>query len=386
MRNIPLLSFACLFCLSIFLAGCEDNANEPMDQVGLSEVHFQPVFSSLSFTRPVFLTHAGDGSNRIFVVEQAGIISTFTASNPQKEIFLDIQARVKDTGNEQGLLGLAFHPDFDQNGFFYVNYINGNNASVISRFETMNNEGVPGSEIILLTVDHPYTNHNGGMLAFGLDGMLYIGLGDGGSAGDPENNGQDRTTLLGSILRIDVDNAQPGLDYSIPGDNPFVGNNQGFREEIYAYGLRNPWRFSIDRMNGNLFAGDVGQNSFEEIDLIINGGNYGWNIYEASSCFTSGCDEQGLIFPIAEYDHSKGVSVTGGYVYRGADFPGLQGFYFYGDYVSGRVWAFNASQTSPSVQFLEQLAVNISSFGEDEQGELYIVDHGGSLLQLVEKN
>jgi len=251
-------------------------------QQSSAAVTIENAFPMLSFTRPVDLQPAGDGSNRLFVVEQRGVISVFDnyPGVPSKSVFLDIQARVDNSGNEEGLLGLAFHPDYETNGYFYVNYTSSvTGLTHVSRFSVSAGDSsvaAPGSELVLIQIDKPYENHNAGSIAFSpVDGYLYITTGDGGSAGDPNNNGQNLATLLGSILRIDVDSTEAGLDYAIPPDNPFADNGQGYREEIYAYGLRNPWRMSFDPVTGWLWAADVGQSSWEEIDVIESGGNYG---------------------------------------------------------------------------------------------------------------
>jgi glucose/arabinose dehydrogenase len=346
-------------------------------------------FPNLDFVRPLGIKHAGDGSDRLFVVEQAGIISVFPNESDvsEREIFLDIQGRVTDQSNEQGLLGLAFHPDFETNGYFYVNYTaTSPERTVISRFsvsEDDENIANPASETVLLTYNQPYGNHNGGHIAFGPDGYLYIAAGDGGSAGDPLNNGQDRTTLLGSILRIDVDSQEDGKAYGIPEDNPYVGNEEGFREEIFAYGLRNPWRFSFDAASGDLWAGDVGQNALEEIDIINNGLNYGWNIMEGDQCFPEGssCDRDGLELPVYTYPHTNNNrSITGGYVYRGNNLPALTGYYVYADFVSGRIWALDtADLDNPNNTELIDTDLRISSFGVDADNELYITSFDGNI-------
>ncbi|MGZ4885701.1 MAG: PQQ-dependent sugar dehydrogenase, partial [Halobacteriota archaeon] len=302
-------------------------------------------FPNVQFKDPVGIYTPGDQSNRLFVVEQAGVIKVFqnNESVNNAAVFLNISDRVI-SGGELGLLGLAFPRQFNESGFFYVYYTSNNPLrSVVSRFsvsKTNVNQADVNSEEVLLQVGQPFSNHNGGQISFGPDGYLYIGLGDGGGAGDPLGNGQNRSTLLGKILRIDVNSASGSLNYSIPRDNPFVGNNQGFREEIYAYGLRNPWRFSFDPTTGLLWVGDVGQDRIEEVDIVKSGGNYGWNIMEGSSCYSppSGCNQTGLSLPIWEYNHSIGYSVTGGFVYRGAALPELVGSYVYGDYGSGRIW------------------------------------------------
>lgn len=312
-------------------------------------------FPNLSFNNPVGIYAAGDGSNRLFVVEQQGIIKVFKNMEnvTSASVFLDIRNRVV-SGGELGLLGLAFHPRFSLNGYLYVDYTANNPLrTVFSRFQISSNDvnkAEVNSEFVLLQVQQPYANHKGGQIVFGPDGCLYIALGDGGGAGDPLGNGQDLSTLLGKILRIDVDTTSGNMNYGIPRDNPFVGNSKGCREEIFAYGLRNPWRFSFDRETGLLWAGDVGQDRIEEIDIIKNGKNYGWNIMEGTLCYSppSGCNKTGLEQPIWEYDHTLGFSVTGGFVYRGSRLTELKGAYIYGDYGSGRIWSlrYNGSSTS----------------------------------------
>lgn len=339
------------------------------------------------FNKPVHLTHAGDGSGRQFVVEQAGriLILQNGAINPTP--FLDIINIVGSDANEQGLLSVAFHPHYPDNGFFFVNYTNKDGDTVIARYGVSNDPNVadPNSAKILLTIDQPYANHNGGQIAFGPDGYLYIGMGDGGAAGDPHNNGQTLSTLLGKILRIDVDNGDP---YGVPQNNPFVANSEA-RPEIWSYGWRNPWRFSFDRATGDLYIADVGQNQYEEVDVelagSVGGQNYGWRIMEASHCYESGnCDSTGLVLPTAEYDHGQGCSVTGGYVYRGAQFPALTGTYFYGDYCSGIMWGLHQESNGgwSQAQLLSS-GQTISSFGQDETGEIYLLQHRtGEVFQL----
>ena len=394
MKLRPLLILlGTLGCLSQTRCGDTDSEAPVTDSTGRA-VTYRVVnaYPDLSFTRPVDYQHAADNSNRVFVVEQRGVISVF-ADDPavsEKQTFLDISNKVNDRGNEMGLLGLAFHPGYASNGYFYVNFTAGNpTRSYICRFKVSEgnaNMAEPSSETLLLEYAQPYDNHNGGQLAFGPDGYLYIAVGDGGSGGDPQGNGQDRTTLLGSILRIDVDNHPADRFYSIPADNPFAGNTEGFREEIYAYGLRNPWRFSFDGETGQLWAADVGQNEYEEIDIIDRGGNYGWNVTEASACFEpdQGCDRSGLIAPVWEYDHSDGdVSITGGYVYRGTALPNLMGRYIYADYASGRVWALEtASQNQPASPELLKADFRISSFGVNAQQELFLCGFDGSIYRL----
>jgi len=337
---------------------------------------------------PVDFQQPNDGTNRFFVVEQAGTIRIIQAGAVLPAAFLDIRSRVL-FGGEQGLLGLAFHPNYRQNRLFYVNYVrNSGGQTIIAEYSASSldpNQADPSSERILLTVNQPFSNHKGGQLVFGVDGFLYIGLGDGGSGGDPLGNGQSLQTLLGKMLRIDVNATSGAQQYGIPPDNPFAAG--GGLPEIWAYGLRNPWRFSFDRGNTNrLFCADVGQDRFEEIDLIVRGGNFGWNVMEGAHCFnpSSGCNMAGLILPIAEYDHSEGDAVIGGYVYRGTAIPQLVGAYLMGDFGSGRIWILQ--ETSPGT-FTRSLGLmtgrNISSFGQDLAGEVYVVDYSGSVLRLT---
>ena len=348
-------------------------------------------FGGMTFEKPVGLYHAGDGSGRLFVVEQPGriIVLSDASDKPKRSVFLDIRDRVYDRGTEQGLLGLAFHPDFENNGLFYVNYTT-ENTTVIARYKVdpaNPDRADAGSERVLLEFDQPYANHNGGQLAFGPDGYLYIATGDGGSAGDPHGNGQNLKTLLGKILRIDADRRDGNLPYAIPADNPFAGNRERYREEIYAYGFRNPWRFSFDPETGRLWAADVGQNSVEEIDIVEKGKNYGWNVTEGSRCFKprENCRKDGIVLPIWEYEPlGGGASVTGGFVYRGEDIPGLKGKYVVADFVDGRMWTLDYDGQSQAVAtLLEWTQPGISSFGVDERGELYACLLEGKILQIV---
>lgn len=329
--------------------------------------------------RPVAVRSAGDGSGRLFVVEQPGRILVFDDGDLILDPFLDITGKVRDSGNEQGLLGLAFHPDYHHNGRFFVNYTDLSGDTVVAEYARSEGNSLhadPGSEAIILTIEQPFSNHNGGDIAFGPDGFLWIASGDGGSGGDPEGNGQDGQTLLGKLLRIDVDS---GVAYAIPPDNPFVDDPQT-RNEIWALGLRNPWRFSFDRETGDLYIGDVGQQNWEEINFESRSGhggrNYGWNTMEGSRCFQSAnCSTGGLTLPVVEYSHSNGCSVTGGYVYRGSRYPVLDGFYFFGDFCSGSVWALAPSGHGGwVVAVVGETGASISSFGEDDDGELYLCD------------
>jgi len=339
---------------------------------------------------PVYLTHAGDGSGRLFVVERPGTVRLLAAGTLLPAPFLDLRDRVGSGGLEQGLLSLAFHPNYPANGRFFVYYTGLLGQTVVSRFQVSDdpNRADPASETVLLTVDQPAQNHNGGLIVFGPDGYLYVGLGDGGAANDRFGNGQNLGSLLGALLRLEVDVGQP---YGVPADNPFWGV-AGARPEIWAYGLRNPWRFSFDRATGDLYVADVGQNQYEEVNIqpagSAGGQNYGWPIMEGFHCFQSAdCAAAGLTLPLAEYDHNQGCSITGGYVYCGVAYPSLTGAYFYGDYCSGRIWALSrqASGNWENVEML-QTGLNISSFGQDERGELYVLHlNGGAVYQLVDR-
>lgn len=337
--------------------------------------------------RPIVLTHAGDGSNRVFVATQHGVIHVFPNRDDAErtKVFLNIRPRVvyNDRQNEEGFLGLAFHPKYKENGQFFAYYTSTAEPqlSVISRFRVSKDDpdrADPDSEEIVLKIKQPYWNHNGGTIAFGPDGMLYVGLGDGGAGNDPHGNGQNLSTLLGSVLRIDVDHKADGKGYAIPADNPFVGK-EGAAGEIWAYGFRNIWRMSFDRETGELWAGDVGQNIWEEIDIVTKGGNYGWNHREGMHPFgPEGTDaSSSLIDPIFEYSHDIGKSITGGHVYRGARVPALRGAYLYADYVSGKIWALKYDREARKVQgnYLVDTpnVLPVVSFGEDEQGEVYFM-------------
>ena len=340
----------------------------------------QVAFPDLVFSQPVGVYSADDGSNRLFVVEQAGIVRVFenSAITDTSSVFLDISSGVL-FGGEQGLLGLAFHPNFSSNGYFYLDYVVPNpTRTIIARYTVVaGNPNVADktSEFIVLEIAQPFSNHKGGQIAFGPDGYLYVGLGDGGSGGDPLGNGQNRSTLLGKILRIDVNSLSSGRNYSVPADNPFVGNTLGYREEIYAYGFRNPWRFSFDSATGKLWVGDVGQDRIEEIDVVEKGKNYGWNIMEGSLPYSSG-SQVGLELPIYEYDHTLGNAIVGGYVYYGLEVSELVGNYVYGDYGSGRIWALAANGTN---RLLADSNLSISAFGLDQNKELYICAFDGKI-------
>lgn len=331
------------------------------------------------FRRPVFVTHAGD--SRLFVIEQEGVIWILQDGERLPEPFLDIREIVDDRANEMGLLGLAFHPDFPQNGFFYVNYTGSGGETHISRFSQSSdsNRADPDSETVLLTIDQPYRNHNGGSLIFGPDGYLYIGTGDGGSGGDPLGNGQRLDTLLGKILRLDVDGGQP---YAIPSTNPFAQG--GGLPEIWAYGLRNPWRIAFDSRSGDLYIADVGQNQWEEVNVQAarssGGENYGWNLREGTHPYAGGGGD--LIDPVAEYSHALGCSVTGGEVVRDPRLIDWSGIYLYGDYCRGTIWGLLPTDQGWLNQLLYPTSFSITSFGTDAQGRIYLVDHAGGIYRL----
>ena len=335
---------------------------------------WQPVVSGLQ--RPVDLQ--ADGSGRLFVIEKVGRIRIIQNGQLAPTPFLDISDRVNSSGNEQGLLGLAFHPQYAQNGRFFVNYTDNNSHNVIARFQVSNDPNVadPNSEARLVAVDDHFPNHNGGVLTFGPDGLLYAGLGDGGSQGDPFNNAQNTGVLLGKILRFDVNSADP---YAVPAGNPF-GN------EVWAYGLRNPWRISFDRATGDLYIADVGQDMWEEIDYLPAGSpggtNFGWSFREGKHDYKGG-GSAGLVEPVAEYSHPEGgCSVTGGYVYRGS-MPEWNGIYLYGDYCTGFIWGLIHTANGWQAQKLFDLDVNITSFGQDTSGEIYLVSDNGGVFRLA---
>jgi glucose/arabinose dehydrogenase len=358
-------------------------------------IRVERVFPGLAFTQPVAMLQVPGDATRWFVVEQGGVIRVFANSDnvANSSVVLDISARVGDSSGERGLLGLAFDPAFASNGYVYVNYTQSSTelASHISRFTSADGGATldPASEVILLTLPQPYPNHNGGTLVFGPDGLLYIGFGDGGSADDPQNRAQDTANLWGKILRIDG----RAVPYTIPADNPFAGNarcNAGTGDaacpEIFAWGLRNPWKFSFDRATGALYAGDVGQDSWEEVDLIENGNNYGWRIREGAHCNIPAvnCPTAGLTDPIVDYDRTVGTTVTGGYVYHGSAINGLTGSYVFGDFGSGRI--FRLANGEPPLDVLLETQMSISSFAQDTDGELYLLSYGdGKIYKIVQE-
>jgi glucose/arabinose dehydrogenase len=357
-----------------------------------SQVKAELVVSGL--TQPTDFQVAPGDTTRFFILEQDGRIRVIQNGMLQTTPFLDIDSLVGSGGSEQGLLGLAFHPNYATNRFFYVNYTNNSGDTVIARY-TATSDGSSaqsGSAKTILTYDQPFSNHNGGQLVFGPDGFLYISVGDGGSAGDPQNNAQNLGNLLGKILRIDVDGGDP---YAIPSTNPFVSRGTA-RGEIWAYGLRNPWRFSFDKETGDLYIGDVGQTTREEINAVLStstgGENYGWRIMEGTFCFnpSTNCDQTGLILPVHDYARTGGFcSVTGGFVYRGSAIPSVQGHYFYSDFCKGNLSSFRFSDGGASDfrEWTESIGVtfsNVSSFGQDHDGELYVLSYSdGKVYKLV---
>jgi glucose/arabinose dehydrogenase len=381
----------------LFLSACGDGNGggglDPPDPPGPpvpSAVQTQPVFVGVALTAPTALRQAPDDPSRWFALGKAGVITVFNNDpvNATGSVFLNISGRVLNSG-EAGLLGIAFHPVFATNGEVFVSYVESSQISVISRFHSFDSNLTldPASEEILLTVIQPQDNHNGGDIHFGQDGFLYIGFGDGGGT---QENGQNTTTLLGAMVRIDVDIA---MGYDIPPGNPFAGNTPSVQgvcgancPEIYAWGFRNPWRFSFDSVTDELWVADVGQGAWEEVDRVELGENYGWNTREGAHCFnpSSGCSTAGLTDPITEYSHSLGNSITGGFVYHGTAIPGLQGHYVFGDFVSGRIWAVPADSpigTTPTQ--IADTTHSISAFAEGVNGEIYVVDYGGSIHQIV---
>lgn len=375
---------------ALLLVGCSSPTSTPEASLSPVAISLEPVVSGL--IGPVGITNAGDGSGRLFINEQSGRIRVIEADGTLRPAdFVDLSGRIL-AGGERGLLGVAFHPDFAANGRLFVHYSRAaDGATVISELTASpdHESAQAASERILLTHDQPFANHNGGQIAFGPDGYLYIGLGDGGSQGDPSGNGQSLQTWLAKLLRIDVD-APPlaNRQYAIPDSNPYaaggVAPDAGL-PEIWAYGLRNPWRFSFDRGTGNLYIGDVGGGTREEIDRqpadSAGGENYGWNIFEGTHC-SGGCDSITPVAPVAEYAHNDGCSVTGGYVYRGTVQPTMQGTYLFGDYCSGTIWTLPAAG-GVIPQRLADTDLRITSFGEGEDGEIYLVDLGGGGLYKV---
>ena len=395
LRFLLALLSSCLVILP--LAGCpgadDDDTSDDDDAIdpcaGIEEVSGTDVELDLigtGLTQPVEIATAGDGSNRIFVAEQRGVVREFRPDDTTARTWFDIDARVQGdpAGQERGLLGLAFHPDFANNGKFYAHYSATNGDTTVSEFTTnADGEGDAGTERVLIEVDQPASNHNGGTIKFGADGYLYIALGDGGASNDAFDNGQNPDTLLAKILRIDIDNGSP---YAIPSDNPFVGGP--VIDEAYVWGVRNPWKFSFDRETNQMWIADVGQNATEEIDIGLAGANYGWPAKEGSDCYLGSCAGD-FEDPIFEYGHQEGISITGGYVYRGCAMPDLRGNYFFSDFPyqpTSPLWTVknNGGSFGPGDVWENNVGITIATFGEDEQGELLTADYTrGDLYRMV---
>ena len=381
MKPAPFV-FLCISGL-VQLAGARGEA--PAGIQSLPDISLETVVAGL--TSPVYVTHSRDGSRRLFIVEQPGRIKVLQPGSASPTVFLDITGKVL-AGGERGLLGLAFHPQFQSNRRIFVNYTRRpDGATVIAEYRASDTDPnlAESAEIILLSIAQPFQNHNGGMIEFGRDGYLYIGMGDGGSANDPGNRAQNINELLGKILRIDIDHPAGATGYSSPADNPFFGATAG-RDEIFAFGLRNPWRFSFDRITGELYAGDVGQGAREEIDIITNGGNYGWRVFEGTGCTNNDpglCSPAAFIGPMAQYKHNGGrCSITGGYVYRGSKSSLPFGAYVYADFCTGEIFLLQDGTQS----LLMDTALGVSSFGEDEDGEIYVVGIGGTVQRFINPN
>jgi glucose/arabinose dehydrogenase len=388
LTQTPLVVFVALVAPAVAACGSDQPTAPSGPPEGPVPVALQDVATGLDL--PVYLT-APPGDPRLFIVEKGGAIRVVAGGTLLPTPFLDLTGRVS-TGSEQGLLGLAFDPAYATSGRFYVHYTDPAGTTTLSSFRVSAgspDQADPASETVLLTAEQPFDNHNGGQILFGPDGMLYLGLGDGGSGGDPGGRGQSLADLLGDILRVDVGD---GTSYTVPSDNPFVAV-AGARPEVWSYGLRNPWRFSFDPASGDLYIADVGQNAWEEVDVATaasgagRGANFGWNATEGRHCFADpGCDPAGYALPVLEYSHAEGCSITGGYVYRGAAIPALQGHYFYGDYCSGwvRSFRFQDGQATEPYQW-STLAPGgpVTSFGQDAQGELYLLTAGGRVSRIV---
>jgi glucose/arabinose dehydrogenase len=367
-------------------------ASEPPQSADPGAIHLDQVTDGLA--DPIGITNAGDGSGRLFVNERSGVVRVIERDGSlRQQPFVDLTDRIA-SGGERGLLGLAFHPHFADNRRLFVHYSRaGDGATVVSELHASadGRTADPSSERVLLTVPQPFANHNGGQLAFGPDGYLYLGLGDGGSAGDPFGNAQNPDALLGKILRLDVDGPHAGRRaYGLPPDNAFgpAGPQPGQgAPEVWALGLRNPWRFGFDAASGDLYIGDVGQSAWEEVDRqparAQAGRNYGWNLAEGRHCYTDGCDPSRFVGPIAEYGHDAGCSVTGGYVYRGTAQPRLEGVYLFGDYCSGAIWSLQVDSRRYEPRIVLRSGLSISSFGVGEDGELYVADIGGGAVYRV---
>jgi glucose/arabinose dehydrogenase len=397
LRRLMLGAALCAFALVCVPAGGCTAAQQQPDPGPLPAIELENAFPKLGFAQPLYLCADGADDELVYVVEQGGKIWRFKndTATDKKDLFLDISERIpRHRHNEEGLLALAFHPKFKENGWFFVNYSQHEGGGkkrrgVTSRFtwDRKKDSVDPASEKIILEVEQPYGNHNGCTLLFGTDGFLYASFGDGGAANDPHGHGQNLGTLLATVLRIDIDKEEKGRPYAIPKDNPFV-DKAGAAPEIWAYGLRNVWRMSFDRETGALWGGDVGQNAYEEIDVIVKGGNYGWNTREGLHAFRGGEKADDMIDPVIDYGRDMGLSVTGGYVYRGAMQAGLKGLYVYADYGTGRVWGLEYDHENKKTKAQELLGhfprATISSFGEDAKGELFACGHrNGTIYRVV---
>lgn len=370
--------------------------DSPTFEPTTAQIALEPLFTG--HRQPLYVTAAGDGTDRLFVVEKTGRIVVYGPDRIDGQTFLDLSDRVRSSGYEQGLLGLAFPPNYQGSGHFFLNYTNQNGDTVIARYSTSADDphrGDPASEFVIINLQQPAANHNGGMIVFGPDGYLWIGTGDGGRAGDAFGHGQNPATLLGAMLRIDV-TSDPAQPYTIPADNPWIEDpyqDLEVRDEIWAIGLRNPWRYSFDRVTGDLWIADVGQNRYEEVNMIpaseLNQGyNFGWPIMEGNQCYqTANCDMTGLTLPLFDYDHGDGCSITGGKIYRGAAHPELEGIYFYADFCSGRLWGYwTDAAHGERNELLIESGQAISSFGEDEAGEIYITDLNSGVVSRLTVN
>ncbi len=358
-------------------------SQEPLGSVEADAYTAETALPQLTFDRMVEI-EAIPGTDDAVVITQDGMVQRFSLTDESVEptAFLDVMSKIiTDPGNEEGLLGIAFDPDFESTSLFYIYYSAGPpRQTILERYTASGDAADPASGEVLLRIDDPFSNHNGGALEFGPDGYLYLGVGDGGSGGDPEENGQDTNALLGKILRFDV----AGDGISIPSDNPFESG--GGAPEIFAYGFRNPWRFSFDRETGDLWVGDVGQNTWEEVGDVTIGGNYGWNIMEGDECFEAeSCDQAGLTLPRAVYGRDFGCSVTGGYVYRGDDMPELEGWYVYGDYCTGNIWALDTSSDDSEPVLIAETGLQIPSFWQDADGEIYILTFNNAVAKLARR-
>ena len=383
--------FLFLSLLTVILAtGCNGASDfRSHSELAIAGVELAPALGGLEFSKPIDLVFPVGSSETGYIVEQSGRVLSVTLNDGAwtAREFLNIEGRVNDRGREEGLLGLALSPNFDSESYIYVNYTAASpRRTVVSRFSVDQVDEVvadPASENVILEVAQPYSNHNGGHLQFGPDGFLYVGFGDGGAAGDPRGNGQNLGTLLGTIVRIDVTDLDSVGTYTIPDGNPFVGV-EGARSEVWAFGLRNPWRFSFDRLTGDLWAADVGQNEREEVNVIHPGLNYGWNVMEGSLCYgrdEQQCSRDGLELPLTEYGRDGGCSVTGGYIYRGERIPVLHGLYVFGDFCSGKIWSY--SPDTDLTEVLIDTSLKISTFSQDHEGELYVVSLDGGVYALV---